>query len=86
MSVRELVNVEATGELGKVEALLEVLEPFGIKEIVQSGTVAIGRGRSPSPTAPCAADRPRTPSGPARAAASVRYSRSIWWNVRHLNK
>ncbi|GAA1852137.1 acetolactate synthase small subunit [Brevibacterium marinum] len=38
------VSVEATGELDKVEALREVLEPFGIKEIVQSGTVAIGRG------------------------------------------
>ena len=38
------VSIEATGELGKVEALREVLEPFGIKEIVQSGTVAIGRG------------------------------------------
>lgn len=38
------VSVEATGELGKVEALRDVLEPFGIKEIVQSGTVAIGRG------------------------------------------
>ena len=38
------VCVEATGELGKVEALRDVLEPFGIKEIVQSGTVAIGRG------------------------------------------
>ena len=40
----ESVSIEATGELGKVEALREVLEPFGIKEIVQSGTVAIGRG------------------------------------------
>ena len=38
------VCVEATGELGKVEALRDVRRPFGIKEIVQSGTVAIGRG------------------------------------------
>ena len=28
----------------KLEALLRVLEPFGIKELVQSGMVAIGRG------------------------------------------
>ena len=27
-----------------VEALLRVLEPFGIKELVQSGVVAVGRG------------------------------------------
>ena len=38
------VSIEATGELGKVEALREVLEPFGIKEIAQSGLLAIGRG------------------------------------------
>lgn len=38
------VCVEATGERSKLDALRQVLEPFGIKEIVQSGTVAIGRG------------------------------------------
>ncbi|GAB3650225.1 acetolactate synthase small subunit [Zhihengliuella somnathii] len=36
--------LEATGTIEKLDALLEVLEPFGIKEIVQSGTLAIGRG------------------------------------------
>ncbi|MCQ9367539.1 acetolactate synthase small subunit [Brevibacterium sp. 50QC2O2] len=40
----ESVSVEATGEQAKLDALQTVLEPFGIKEIVQSGTVAIGRG------------------------------------------
>ena len=40
----ETVCVEATGEQSKLNALREVLEPFGVKEIVQSGTVAIGRG------------------------------------------
>jgi acetolactate synthase-1/3 small subunit len=38
------VSVEATGEQDKVDALHRVLEPFGIKEIVQSGMIAIGRG------------------------------------------
>ena len=28
----------------KLEALLRVLEPFGIRELVQSGMVAVGRG------------------------------------------
>ncbi|CEA08496.1 Acetolactate synthase small subunit [Arthrobacter saudimassiliensis] len=36
--------VEATGTAEKLNALLSVLEPFGIREIVQSGTLAIGRG------------------------------------------
>ena len=38
------VTVEATGSRDKLEALLRVLEPFGIKELVQSGVVAVGRG------------------------------------------
>jgi acetolactate synthase I/III small subunit len=40
----DAVTVEATGDREKIEALLRVLEPFGIKELVQSGLVAIGRG------------------------------------------
>lgn len=40
----EAVTIEATGSADKLEALLRVLEPFGIKELVQSGMVAIGRG------------------------------------------
>jgi len=40
----EAVTIEATGTGDKLDALLRVLEPFGIKEVVQSGVVAIGRG------------------------------------------
>jgi acetolactate synthase-1/3 small subunit len=40
----DAVTVEATGDREKIDALLRVLEPFGIKELVQSGMVAIGRG------------------------------------------
>jgi acetolactate synthase-1/3 small subunit len=36
--------IEVTGDTAKVEALLRVLEPYGIKEIAQSGLLAIGRG------------------------------------------
>jgi acetolactate synthase I/III small subunit len=36
--------IEATGNTGKIEALLRMLEPYGIKEIAQSGLLAIGRG------------------------------------------
>ena len=40
----DAVTIEATGRRDKLEALIRVLEPFGIKELVQSGMVAIGRG------------------------------------------
>ncbi|MEU8699002.1 acetolactate synthase small subunit [Streptomyces sp. NPDC048680] len=40
----EAVTIEATGSSDKLEAMLKMLEPFGIKELVQSGTIAIGRG------------------------------------------
>jgi acetolactate synthase-1/3 small subunit len=40
----ESLTVEATGTSDKLEALLRMLEPFGIREMVQSGMVALGRG------------------------------------------
>ncbi|EDY53951.1 MULTISPECIES: acetolactate synthase small subunit [Streptomyces] len=40
----EAVTIEATGSSDKLSAMLKMLEPFGIKELVQSGTIAIGRG------------------------------------------
>ena len=40
----DAVTIEATGNAEKLAALLRVLEPFGIRELVQSGVVAIGRG------------------------------------------
>ncbi len=36
--------IEVTGDSGKTQAFLRVLEPYGIKEIAQSGLLAIGRG------------------------------------------
>ena len=42
--VTETVTVEATGTVEKLEALLANLEPYGVRELVQSGSVAIGRG------------------------------------------
>lgn len=40
----ESLTVEATGTAAKLEALLRVLEPYGIREIVQSGVVSLSRG------------------------------------------
>ncbi|MDH6422340.1 acetolactate synthase small subunit [Aurantimicrobium minutum] len=36
--------IEVTGNPAKISAFLKVLEPYGIKEIAQSGAIAIGRG------------------------------------------
>ncbi len=36
--------VEATGTRDKVDAFVRNLEPFGIRELVQSGVVGLGRG------------------------------------------
>ncbi len=40
----DAVTVEATGTRDKLAALVRLLEPFGIRELVQSGMVAVGRG------------------------------------------
>jgi acetolactate synthase I/III small subunit len=38
------LTVEATGTSDKLEALVRMLEPYGVRELVQSGMVALGRG------------------------------------------
>ena len=40
----ETVTVEATGTADKLAALRRMLEPYGVREIVQSGMVALARG------------------------------------------
>ena len=40
----ESLTIEATGTEEKLEALMRVLEPYGIRETVQSGVVALSRG------------------------------------------
>jgi acetolactate synthase I/III small subunit len=40
----EALTIEATGTADKLDALVRMLEPFGVREMVQSGMVAVGRG------------------------------------------
>jgi acetolactate synthase I/III small subunit len=40
----ESLTIEATGTPAKIEALLRVLDPYGIRELVQSGVVSLSRG------------------------------------------
>ena len=38
------VTVEATGSPDKLEAMVRLLSPYGLRELVRSGRIAIGRG------------------------------------------
>ena len=40
----EALTIEATSTADKLDALLRMLDPYGIREIAQSGMVALGRG------------------------------------------
>jgi acetolactate synthase-1/3 small subunit len=40
----DAVTIQIVGNQGKLEDFLRVLEPYGLRELVQSGVVAIGRG------------------------------------------
>lgn len=40
----DAITVQLTGNAGKIADFLRIMEPFGIRELVQSGMVAIGRG------------------------------------------
>ncbi len=41
---RESYILMVTGDDGKIKAFLEILKPLGLKEIVRTGKVAMGRG------------------------------------------
>ena len=42
--VSDALIIEITGDTAKCAAFIKILEPFGIKELVQSGVLAMGRG------------------------------------------
>jgi acetolactate synthase I/III small subunit len=55
--------LEATGDDGKVEALIELLRPIGIQEVVRTGKIAITRGpKTRMKSAP--SSRPRVSEDP----------------------
>jgi acetolactate synthase I/III small subunit len=41
----EALSLEATGTPEKLDALVEILRPYGIRELAQTGMVAIARGK-----------------------------------------
>ncbi|QBI19035.1 acetolactate synthase small subunit [Egibacter rhizosphaerae] len=40
----DAITLEATGATDKLEALVRMLTPYGIRELVRSGMIAVGRG------------------------------------------
>jgi acetolactate synthase-1/3 small subunit len=38
------ITIEAAGNPRKLEAMLDLLQPFGIREFVRSGTISLARG------------------------------------------
>jgi len=42
---KDSVMVEITGDEEKINAIEELLKPFGIKELVRTGKIAMGRGK-----------------------------------------
>lgn len=40
----EIMTVEVTGAETKIEAIIELLRPYGIRELIRTGKVAVARG------------------------------------------
>ena len=46
ISPDDTMLVELTGETGKIDALIEILRPYGVLEMARSGGSALERGRN----------------------------------------
>ncbi len=57
-------TLEATGDEGKIEAMIELLRPIGIQELVRTGKVAIARGPKTRARKSEPAKRPRVSEDP----------------------
>jgi acetolactate synthase-1/3 small subunit len=40
----QIVTIETTGTEDKINAMIELLRPFGLKEVVRTGKIALSRG------------------------------------------
>jgi acetolactate synthase I/III small subunit len=67
----ESLIVELAGTEEKIDALVNLLKPFGIKELAQTGVIAMARGVQPEKAAQIAGAGKRTRTLTAPAAASL---------------
>ncbi|MFC0524567.1 acetolactate synthase small subunit [Pontibacillus salicampi] len=44
---KDSITVQATGKSEKIEAIIELLKPYGIKELARTGLTAFQRGQQP---------------------------------------
>jgi acetolactate synthase-1/3 small subunit len=69
---RDSVMVEITGTEQKIESMLELLKPYGIKEMARTGVIAMARGMQPakddSPKADASRKRVRSLAGASGVA------------------
>lgn len=49
---KDSLVIQITGETDKVEAMIELLRPYGIKELARTGTTAIQRGAQKNSSTP----------------------------------
>ncbi len=63
------MTVEVTGDEDKIKAMIELLQPLGIKEVARSGQVAMARGPKTLSGDRRAAPRPEGPRAEAARAA-----------------
>jgi acetolactate synthase-1/3 small subunit len=65
----EQVMVEISGQEKKIEAFVEAVRPYGIRELARTGRIALVRGSRPA-----SADAPATPAQGEAAPAVVGHS------------
>jgi acetolactate synthase-1/3 small subunit len=67
----ESMIVELAGTEQKVEAFIDLLKPYGIRELARTGIISMARGVQPTKDAPAPESAKRTRSLNAPAAASL---------------
>ena len=63
--------VELAGTVEKIEAFVELMRPYGIRELAQTGVIAMARGVQPEKPAEPTGGGKRTRSVSAPAAQSL---------------